>query len=268
MNRIEKRFSDLKQRNETAFIPFITAGDPSLQATESIITQLDKKGADVIELGFPFSDPIADGPVIQASYNRALGNGFKINNIFDSIKNIRKESEIPIVAMVSYSIVYRVGYDKFIEQAKQAGIDGATIPDMPVEEATEVFDVGAKNDFKIVCFAAPTTTPKRIDIITAKTQGFLYYIAVVGITGARATLPDDISENIKRLKAKTDCPIAAGFGVSTYEQAATVGKIADGVIVGSAIVKQIEKHKAMPAGDIATQIAQFTENLIQGAKGK
>lgn len=267
MNRIDIRFKELKERNETAFIPFITAGDPTLAATESIIIALDKKGADVIELGFPYSDPIADGPVIQASYSRVLTNGITIGGIFDSIRNIRKSSEIPIVAMVSYSIVYRIGYKEFIKSAKEAGFDGATIPDLPVEEAEDVFKIAIENDFRLVCFVAPTTTAKRKDKITSKAHGFIYYIAVVGITGVRQNLPDDIAENINALKSKTDCPIAVGFGVSTPEQAMEVGKIADGVIVGSAIVKEIEKNKDKSVAEITNSISEFTGKLIAGAKG-
>ncbi len=267
MNRIDKRFSELKKRNETAFIPFITVGDPTLEGTEAIIIEFDKKGADVIELGFPFSDPIADGPVIQASYTRVLSNGITIGSIFDSIRNIRRSSEIPIVAMVSYSIVFKIGCEKFIKDAKDAGLDGATIPDLPIEEADDIFRAGEENDFRIICFAAPTTTAKRIEIVTSKAQGFLYYISVVGITGMRKSLPVDLSDKLNELKKKTNCPIAVGFGVSTFEQAEQIGKIADGVIVGSAIVKEIEKNMNKPVDELAHNVGEFTGKLVSGAKG-
>lgn len=266
MNRLDKRFKELKEKNETAFIPFITVGDPTLESTEAIITSLDKNGADVIELGFPYSDPIADGPVIQASYNRVLSKSITISDIFNTIKNIRKVSEIPIVAMVSYSIVFKIGFEKFIKDAKNAGFDGVTIPDLPVEEASEIFRISEENDFKTVCFVAPTTTPARLNIITSKANGFIYYIAVVGITGVRKNLPTDIADNIKKLREKTDCPIAVGFGVSTPEQAAEVGMIADGVIVGSAIVKEIEKMKDSPTETLVNHVSEFTNKLIAGAK--
>jgi len=268
MNRIDKCFKELKLRNETGFIPFLTACDPTPAAAADIIVDLDKRGADVIELGFPYSDPIADGPVIQASYNRVLANGITTATIFDMVKEVRKRSEIPIVAMVSYSIVYRYGYKKFIEAAQNIGIDGATIPDLPVEEADKIFDIAKKNDFKIVCFVAPTTTDNRLDIITTRSEGFLYYIAVVGITGTRKALPEDLDENIKKLKNRTQCPVAVGFGVSTPAQASTVGKIADGVIVGSAIVKEIEKNKDLPVNSLINNLGSFTEKLIRGAKGQ
>ena len=268
MNRIDKCFKELKQRNETGFIPFLTACDPTPAATADIIVDLDKRGADVIELGFPYSDPIADGPVIQASYSRVLSNGITTATIFDMVKEVRKRSEIPIVAMVSYSIVYRYGYKKFIEAAQSIGIDGATIPDLPVEEAAEIFDIAKKNDFKIVCFVAPTTTDNRLNIITSRSEGFLYYIAVVGITGTRKALPDDLGENIRKLKNKTTCPVAVGFGVSTPEQAGVVGKIADGVIVGSAIVREIERNKDLPISSLVSNLGAFAEKLIQGAKGR
>ena len=268
MNRIDSRFKELKRNNETGFIPFLTAGDPTISATADIIVDLDKRGADIVELGFPYSDPIADGPVIQASYNRVLSNGITIDNIFDLTRNVRKRSDIPIVSMVSYSIVYRFGYKKFIDIAQNAGIDGATIPDLPVEEANEIFDIGKEKDFKIVCFVAPTTTNKRLDIITKKSEGFLYYISVIGITGVRKDLPDDISQNISKLRDKTKTPIAVGFGVSTPQQSATIGKIADGVIVGSAIVKEIEKNKDKSKDNLVNHIGEFTEKLILGTKDK
>lgn len=258
----------MKQNNEAGFIPFLTAGDPTISTATDIILDLDKRGADIVELGFPYSDPIADGPVIQASYNRVLSNGITIDNIFDLTKNVREKSDIPIVSMVSYSIVYRFGYKKFIDMAQSAGIDGATIPDLPVEEADEIFDIGKEKDFKIVCFVAPTTTDKRLDIITKKSAGFLYYISVVGITGIRKDLPDDISQNIAKLRIKTNTPIAVGFGVSTPEQANTIGQIADGVIVGSAIVKEIEKNKEKSNDKLINHIGEFTEKLILGAKGR
>lgn len=268
MNRVDKRFAELKQRNETAFIPFITAGDPDLSATASIILDLDKRGADVIEVGFPFSDPIADGTVIQASYNRALSNDVTVSRIFGTIKDVRKESDIPIVGMVSYSIVYKIGFKEFLQRAQDAGLDGVTIPDMPVEEGDEVFNTGREMDFKIVCFIAPTTTEKRMDLIINKSQGFLYYIAVVGITGERRNLADDLQDNLEKIRPKVKCPIAVGFGVSTPEQAKIVGKIADGVIVGSAIVREIERNKDKPYNELAAQVGRFTEKLIAGAKGR
>ena len=267
MNRVGKKFYELKNNKKPAFIPFITAGDPDLQTTKALILEFEKRGADIIELGIPFSDPIADGPIIQASYYRALVRGVKVAHILDMVSELRKESEIPIVSMVSYSTVYKGGCQNFIEKAFKAGLDGLTIPDMPVEENTELFEVAKKKDFKIVCFVAPTTTDERMSLITQKAQGFLYYISVVGITGIRDKLPDDVVQNINKLKHLTNTPIAVGFGVSTPEHVKLIGRIADGVIVGSAIIKEVEKYENKPLRELINCVGEFVGQLVLGAKG-
>ncbi|MBM4053431.1 MAG: tryptophan synthase subunit alpha [Planctomycetes bacterium] len=266
MNRIDKKFEELKGKKKTAFIPFITAGDPDIETTKALILAFEKRGADIIELGIPFSDPIADGPVIQASYHRALEKGIKVTQILDTISTLRKKTQIPIVGMISYSIVYKFGNKTFVEMALKAGLDGLTIPDLPIEENEEIFDIASKNNLKIVCFIAPTTTNQRMNLITRKTQGFLYYISVVGITGARDTLPEDIVQNISKLKQLTDIPIVVGFGVSTAEQARMVGKIAEGVIVGSAIIKEIERYEREHQEKLVENVGNFVEKLVIGAK--
>lgn len=267
MNRIDKKFQELKARRKTAFIPFITAGDPDLRTTKALILEFERRGADIIELGIPFSDPIADGPIIQASYYRALVRGVKVAHILDMVSELRKQSEIPIVSMVSYSTVYKGGRHAFIEKALKAGLDGLTVPDLPVEEDDELFEVAKNNDFKVVCFVAPTTTDERMALITQKSQGFLYYISVVGITGIRDRLPEDIVQNINKLKQITDTPVAVGFGVSTAEHAKMVGKVADGVIVGSAIIREIEKYAKEPSEKLVNCVGEFVGQLILGAKG-
>lgn len=267
MNRIDRKFQELKSKKKPAFIPFLTAGDPDLETTKSLILEFEKRGADIIELGIPFSDPIADGPVIQASYYRALVNGVNVSRIFDMISKLRKESEIPVVAMVSYSTVYKIGYQLFVEKALEIGLDGLTIPDLPVEENQEIFELAKKNDFKIICFVAPTTTDQRMSLITQRSQGFLYYISVVGITGTRDKLPEDSIQNINKLKQMTSIPVAVGFGISTSEQAKMLGSVADGVIVGSAIMKEIEKYTNQLPGKLVTSVGEFVGELIAGVKG-
>lgn len=267
-NRIDQRFKLLKSKKEPAFIPFITAGDPSLEVTRGLILELERRGADVIELGIPFSDPIADGPVIQASYYRTLTKGLKVEEVFSLVKDVRNETDIPIVSMVSYSIVFKTGVEKFLCSAKEAGFDGATIPDLPVEESQALIYTANEKDFRIVCFAAPTTTPDRMEHIAKTTQGFLYYISVVGITGVRDSLPKDMEENIRRLRGLTDKPIALGFGVSTPEQARVAGSVADGVIVGSALIKEIERNSERSPSEIIRAVGQLAEKLSAGAKGK
>ncbi len=266
MNRIDTKFKELKEKGEPAFIPFITAGDPNLDVTKALIMEFDKKGADMIELGVPFSDPIADGPVIQASYYRALSGGIKLSNILELVKDIRKESGIPIVAMISHSILYKNGCEKFIKNAVNAGLDGATIPDLPIEEAEDILETGEKEGFKIVCFIAPTTTDRRMELIVKKSQGFLYYISVVGITGAKNTLSDEITRNIQNVKKATSLPVALGFGISTPDQARIAGKIADGVIVGSAIIKEIDKYRNQDGDLLVKKVGQFIGELVSSTK--
>ncbi len=268
MNRIDAKFKELKDRNEPAFIPFITAGDPSLEATKELIVEFDKRGSDMIELGVPFSDPIADGPVIQASYNRALSGGVKLSDILELVKDVRKKSEIPIVSMISQSILFKNGCDNFVRSAVKAGFDGATIPDLPVEEAEEIMEAGRKEGFKIICFIAPTTTSDRMELIVKKSQGFLYYISVVGITGVRSELSADITENIQNIKRSTSLPVAMGFGISTPEQAKAAGKVADGVIVGSAIMREIEKYGNQDDKTLINNVGKFVGELVKSTKNQ
>jgi len=267
-NRIDQRFKLLKSKKESAFIPFITAGDPSLEVTRGLILELERCGADIIELGIPFSDPIADGPVIQASYYRTLAKGLRVEDVFRLVKDVRKETDIPIVSMVSYSIVFKIGVEKFLVSAKESGFDGATIPDLPVEESQALIRSASEKDFRIVCFAAPTTTPDRMEQIAKGTQGFLYYMSVVGITGVRDSLPKDMKENICRLKRLTDKPIALSFGISTPEQAKIAGSVADGVIVGSALIKELERNIDKSPSEIIKAVGQLAGKLSAGAKGR
>ncbi len=266
MNRIDTKFEELRDRNEPAFIPFITAGDPSLEATRELIVEFDRRGSDMIELGVPFSDPIADGPVIQSSYYRALSGGVKLTDILELVKDVRKKSEIPIVSMISQSILFKNGCDNFVRSAVKAGLDGATIPDLPVEEAEEIMEAGRKEGFKIICFIAPTTTSDRMELIVKKSQGFLYYISVVGITGVRSELPADITENIQNIKRLTNLPVAMGFGISTPEQASAAGKVADGVIVGSAIMREIEKYGNQDEKILINNVGKFVGELVKSTK--
>ena len=265
MNRIVAKFDDLKSRNESAFIPFLCAGDPDIAATEALIEEFDRRGADVIELGFPFSDPVADGAVIQAAYTRALDKGLKVDHVLDMVRRLRSRCDLPIVAMVSYSIVFRRGAARFIEEAAAAGIDGATIPDLLIEEADEVFEAAQAHDFCNVTFATPLTTPERKRLAAERSRGFIYYISVAGITGARDSVAADMAPNVAELKAMTDTPVAVGFGVSTPDQALQVGEVADGVIVGSAIVKQIAA--CIENGEDPTpRVGAFVADLAAGAK--
>ena len=265
MNRIDRKFCELREQGVPAFIPFFTAGDPDLETTEKLIVSAERAGADLIELGFPYSDPIADGPTIQASYTRALDRGQRTEDVFRLVSSLREKSEIPVVAMISYSLVFRMSFEQFMEEALKAGIDGATIPDLPVEESEDYQSVAAERDFHVVNFVTPETTDERRDAVVRLASGFIYYIAVRGITGARASLPDDLVENIDRLKARTDVPVAVGFGISQPEHARSVGRVADGVIVGSAILKRI--NRASEEGQDPVEAASaFVEEMARAAK--
>jgi tryptophan synthase alpha chain len=231
-----------------------------------LILEFDRRGADMIELGVPYSDPIADGPVIQASYYRALSTGIKLSDILELVRDVRKKSEIPIVSMISQSILFKYGCKEFVKSAVNAGLDGATIPDLPIEEAEEIIETGKVEDFKVACFIAPTTTDSRVDLIVRKSQGFLYYISVVGITGSKNELTEEITNNIQKIKKVTSLPVALGFGISTPEQAKMAGKIADGVIVGSAIVREIEKHSSQDSSILVNEVGAFVGELVNSTK--
>ena len=265
VNRIDERFGKLAAEGKAAFIPFVTAGDPDLGTTERIILAIEKQGADVIELGFPFSDPVADGPVIQASYTRALSKGQRTEDIFRMVESVRRASQIPIVAMISYSLVFRTGFDGFLERACRAGMDGATIPDLPVEEMGGPQKAARERGFHLVCFVTPATTARRLSMIVPMAGGFIYYVSVRGITGVRDSLPPDLAQNIGRLKALTRVPVAVGFGISKPEHARAVAQVADGVIVGSALVKCVRTAVERGA-DPVHEVAELAGRMARAAK--
>ncbi|MFW6456856.1 MAG: tryptophan synthase subunit alpha, partial [Planctomycetota bacterium] len=238
-NRIDVRFEELREKEEAAFIPFLTAGDPDIDTTQRLIIAAEDAGADMIELGFPFSDPVADGATIQASYTRVLEQRQSTEDVFQLVESVRSDSDLPIVAMISYSLVYRMGPEDFLDRACEAGLDGATIPDLPVEEMEELQMKAHERNFHLICFVTPATGHQRRSRVVQLAGGFIYYIAVRGITGERTELPRDLADNLCDLKSLTDVPVAVGFGVSDPSQARAVAREADGVIVGSAIVRRI-----------------------------
>ena len=239
MNRIDRKFSDLKAKGKKAFIAFVTAGDPSLAATERIVRTLASSGADIIELGVPFSDPLADGPVIQAASERSLKKKTNIHGIFDTVKKIRRNSEIPILLMTYYNPVFHYGVKKFFEDCSLFGVDGLIVPDLPVEESKEIYAYAKESGIANVFLAAPTSTSDRLKRIADTSRGFIYYVALTGVTGSSKGSLDDIGHKVRTIKGMTDKPVAVGFGVSHPEEARQIAKVADGVIIGSAIVKLI-----------------------------
>lgn len=247
MSRIAEAFSKRK-----ALITFITAGDPNLATTEKLIYQMEKAGADIIELGIPFSDPLADGPVIQAAHFRALKNNVTTKDVFQLVAKVRKKTKITICFMLSYNLVLHYGEEKFYKDAKKAGVDGMIIPDLPPEEdqRSKTKDQGVDSIFLV----APTSTDERIKLITEKSSGFVYLVSVAGITGKRKSVADGLPQLIERVRHYSQLPIAVGFGIAKPAQAREVAKYADGVIVGSAIVDLIAKKKIK-------QVAKFVASL-------
>ena len=245
MSNLAATFQRLKQEKRAAFIPFFSAGDPDMATTADLIKSAAADGADVIEIGVPFSDPIADGPVIQASYYRALDKGFRVAQLFELVKNLRADGlKIPLICMVSYTLVYKRSLATFLKSCKESGFDALIIPDLPAGYEGDAAERSAEAGLDLIFLIAPTTTTERRGLIAKLSRGFIYYISVTGITGARTVLPPDLADNVKDIQKRTTTPVCVGFGISKPEQAQAVGSIADGVIVGSAVVKKVEEALA------------------------
>ncbi len=261
MNPIDSLFQRLRAVNRKAFMPFVSAGDPDLAFTAKVLPQIAEAGADLIEVGFPFSDPIADGPVIQASYTRALDHGLKLHDVFECLRQATGAGlKTPLVGMVSYSLIWRHGPEKFIEHAQQAGLSGAVVPDLPAEEADAFAKLARDRDFKLILLWTPTTTPERAANIVKLCTGFLYCVSVVGITGERDKLPEALKQQLQQLRSLTDLPLCVGFGVSRPEHVTQLREFADGVIVGSAVVRKLESAKKSPEAALR-EIAALVREL-------
>src|SRR5262245_29541223 len=243
MNPVDAQFTRLRAEGRKAFIPFLTAGDPDIATTSALLPRVAAAGADLIEVGFPFSDPIADGPVIQASYTRALDKGLKIDEVFSAIRRATSAPGFttPVLGMVSYSLVHRRGPNQFVVAAKEAGLSGLIVPDLVADEADEFAAVCRHADCKLVLMVTPTTTPERAAKIVRLSNGFVYCVSVVGITGERDRLPTELTGQLARLRTMTDLPLCVGFGISRPDHVRQLKPIADGVIVGSALVKKLEQ---------------------------
>jgi len=264
---IADRFSQLRKAGRMAFMPFVTAGDPDLETTLAVIGELGRRGVDLVEVGFPYSDPIADGPVIQASYQRALESGLTVDSIFERFGELDRESVPPLVAMVSYAIVFRKGPDEFVSRAAAAGFSGMIVPDLPGDEAAELSAVVTGGGLDLVQLVAPTTPPSRLDGILATASGFLYCISVAGTTGARETVPTELADQLADLRSRTDLPLAVGFGISQAEHVVSLKGIADGAIVGSALVRRLESI-AVDGEDrqvVLDRAGEWLDSLVQAA---
>ena len=261
MNRIDKKFKDLKGcRDKKAFIAFLTCGYPNIATTEKLVMEFDKAGVDIIELGVPFSDPIADGPVIQESSEKALLNKVTIARVLALVKKLRRKTDIPLCAMTYYNPVFCFGEKRFLREAKKAGLDGLIIPDLPVEEAGSLMSLARSYGIDIILFLAPTTSKERAKQIVKKARGFIYYVSLTGVTGSRTALSADLGRNLKEIKKITDIPVCVGFGVSAPEHVRQVYKAADGAIVGSAIIKQIKAN--IGKRDLVKKVSAFVKRLV------
>ena len=242
MTRIEDKFKELRKEGKAALVTYITAGDPSLALTPEIVLKLEESGADIIELGVPFSDPMADGPTIQLASERSLKNGTTLRGVVESVRKIRKHSEIPILLFGYYNPFLSYGLQKFSKDAHEAGVDGVLVVDLPPEEAEEFKTHADRAGLNLVFLLAPTSTSERIRLVAEQASGFVYLVSVIGVTGARPDMDYTLDALVNEIKESTQLPVGIGFGVSTAGQASRITKVADAVIVGSALVRIIEKN--------------------------
>jgi len=243
MNRIIAKFDKLREKNKTAFIGYVTAGDPTIEKTVELVHAMESGGADIIEIGIPYSDPLADGPVIQAAGLRAFDNGVCVDDIFNCIKEIRKSSQVPVLFLVYYNTIFNMGNEKFTTKCKAVGIDGLIVPDLPMEERDELLEYTDKYDICLVPLVAPTSK-NRVADIAHNNSGFVYCVSTMGVTGVRDSFNDNVVEYLQDVKSQTDLPVAVGFGISSREKVKFFSQFVDGVIVGSAIVKKVHETGA------------------------
>jgi tryptophan synthase alpha chain len=265
-NPIDALFQRLRTQGRKAFMPFLTAGDPDLAATVRLSQALAAAGSNLLEIGFPYSDPIADGPVIQASYTRALERGLHLADLFATVRRIADLPEfagqqVPLVGMTSYSLIHRKGSAAFLTQAQAAGFSGLIVPDLPYEESTALARLAAERDFKLIQLVTPTTPRPRAAEIARLSTGFLYCVSVTGITGERDQLPDELLEQLTWLRQQTELPLCVGFGVSRPEHVRMLRDVADGVIVGSALMRRVEQAGSKPLEAIAGEMTQLVTEL-------
>ena len=265
MNRIDQKFQELRHKGTRAFMPYLCAGDPSPKLTAKLLLTLEEAGADLIELGVPFSDPIADGPTIQRASERALTHRISLQQILEMVADLRQQTDIPIALMSYYNPIFRMGEDAFCKAAHAAGVDGVIVPDLPPEQAQPLLEVAPHYNLATIFLVAPTSPPERMQRIASVSTGFVYCVSLTGVTGTRATLSDEIAPMLAELRKRTDKPIGVGFGVSTPEQATQVAQLADGVIVGSAIVNVIEEHINDEA-ELLIAVKRFASDLAAAVK--
>ncbi len=268
MSAIDTLFQQLRSAGRKAFMPFVTAGDPDLSFTAAVIRELFARGSSMCELGIPYSDPVADGPVIQASYTRALDRHVTVADIFKTVASLSPDIRGPIVTMVSYAIIYRHGLQQYVDRAREAGVAGAIVPDLPVEEAGPLAEICRRADFSLIQLITPTTPRDRACRIADQTTGFIYYVSVTGITGERTELPPEIVDNVSWLREQTQLPISIGFGISRPDHVRMLAPVADGLIVGSAIVRRIAEAGSRPRQEVLREIGQYVGELLAALESR
>jgi len=261
-NAISRQFQKLKRSGGKALITYISAGDPDLHTTKELVLAMENNGADIIELGVPYSDPVADGPVIQQASVRALQNGVTIDAIFGLTASLRQDTAIPLILMVYYNSVLQYGVRRFMEQCRRTGVDGLIVPDLPLEESEELRSEAERYHVDVIMLVAPTTPPERIARIAQASKGFLYCVSVTGVTGTQKELDSGLQGFLGLVRNQTEIPLAVGFGIATPEQAAEVAQMADGVIVGSAVIKTMEQYLGKP--ELAKKVGEFVGSLKTG----
>jgi tryptophan synthase alpha chain len=259
MTRIQSKFHNLKKANQKAFIPYITAGDPDLRTTLRLILELERAGSDIIELGVPFSDPIADGPVIQRASERALRNGVNVRDCLDLVRELRTQSEVPILLFTYFNPILALGLEQLGNELRRAGVDGVLVTDLVPEEAGDFIATMRAAEINTVFLIAPTSPDERIKLITECSTGFVYAVSRTGVTGMRQTLSESAASLVSRARKFTDDPVAVGFGISTPEHVREVWEHADGAVVGSRIVSEIADHAGSP--DLVSRVASLARRL-------
>jgi tryptophan synthase alpha chain len=262
MAAIDDLFANLRRENRKALMPFVTAGDPDLPFTAAVLKELIGRGCHLCEVGIPYSDPIADGPVVQASYTRALAHKIKLADILQTLGDVAPKVEAPLVTMVSYAIVYRHGLDRYVGEVAERGLAGLIVPDLPVEESAQLADICRRRDVSLIQLVTPTTPRERAVRIAETSTGFLYYVSVAGITGERTALPPELVDNVGWLRTQTDLPICIGFGISTPEHVKLLAPVADGLIVGSAIVRRIAQAADKPREKVLNEVGNYVAELL------
>jgi tryptophan synthase alpha chain len=262
VSAVDQLFRRLRAAGQKALMPFVTAGDPDLAFTAEVLAELARRGAHLCEVGIPYSDPIADGPVIQASYTRALARHVKLAEIIDMLSQVTPNVTAPLVTMVSYAIVLRHGLARYVDEAKRAGIAGAIVPDLLIEESAELSGICRAADFSLIQLVTPTTPRDRALRIAESSTGFLYDVSVTGITGERSQLPQQLLDNVSWLREQTDTPICIGFGISQPEHVRLLAPVADGLIVGSAIVRRIAAAESRPKAEVLDDVGEYVGSLL------